>query len=167
MTGPTSPVQPADLSRPPAPARPADALAREAAEALYAREGVASTLGIALLEVREGFARLSMPVGPAMLNGHRTAHGGMIFTLADTAFAYACNSRNLATVAAQASIIFLSPAREGEVLGAEAVERAACGRSGAFWVDVRTADGRPVASFQGLARTVGGPVISPEEHDIG
>ena len=84
----------------------------------------------------------------------------MIFALADTAFAYACNSRNAASVAAQASIIFLSPAREGEVLIAEAREEATAGRSGAYTVNVRTREGRPVATFQGLARAVGGPVLS-------
>ncbi len=140
---------------------PADELARAVAEALFFREGVAGALAITLLEVREGYARISMPIGETMLNGHQTVHGGMIFTLADTAFAYACNSRNLAAVAAQASIIFLSPALEGEVLIAQAREQSVSGRSGAYVVDIATADGRPVASFHGLARTVGGAVIQP------
>ena len=108
-----------------------------------------------------------MAITPTMLNGHQTVHGGMVFILADTAFAYACNSRNIATVAAQASIIFLSPAHAGEVLVAEAKELASAGRSGAYAVAVSTEDGRAVASFQGLARTVGGPVITLEENDLG
>ena len=120
-----------------------------------------------LLEAREGFARVSMPIVGTMLNGHRTAHGGMIFILADTAFAYACNSRNVATVSAQASIIFLGPAREGEVLVAEAREQAIAGRNGAYVVNVMTADHRSVASFQGLARTVGGAIIHNQEEDLG
>jgi acyl-CoA thioesterase len=144
-----------------------DALARKTAEALYAREGVVAALGIDLIEVRQGYARLEMTVRPMMLNGHLTAHGGMVFSLADTAFAYACNSRNVATVAAQASIVFLEPAREGEVLVAEARELASSGRTGVYLVDIATRDGRSIASFQGLARAVGGPVIPPQENDIG
>jgi len=101
-----------------------------------------------------------------MLNGHGTAHGGMLFALADSAFAYACNSRNLRTVAAQASIVFLEPAREGEMLIAEARERALVARSGVYDVSVRTADGRAIAEFTGFSRSVGGEVVphspSPE-----
>ncbi len=84
----------------------------------------------------------------------------MIFALADAAFAYACNSRNVANVAALASIIFLSPAREGPVPVAEAREDATAGRSGAYTVTVITREGRSVATFQGLARAVDGPVLS-------
>ena len=94
-----------------------------------------------------------------MLNGHGTAHGGMIFALADSAFAYACNSRNLRTVAAQASIVFLEAAREGEVLIAEAEEQALVGRSGVYHVAVRTEDGRAIAEFTGFSRSVGREVV--------
>jgi acyl-CoA thioesterase len=104
-----------------------------------------------------------MKVRPDMLNGHGTAHGGMIFALADTAFAYACNGRNLRTVAAQASIVFLDAAREGEMLVAEAREQALAGRSGVYNVSVTTADGRAVAEFQGFSRSIGGPVIGEDE----
>jgi acyl-CoA thioesterase len=100
-----------------------------------------------------------MKVRADMLNGHRTAHGGMIFALADTAFAYACNGRNLKSVAAHASIAFLDAAREGEVLVAEAREAALAGRSGVYNVAVRGGDGRAVAEFQGLSRSLGTPVI--------
>lgn len=133
----------------------------EIAATMFAREGTGKTWGIVIDEAAEGYARIRMRLRADMTNGHGTAHGGMIFALADTAFAYACNSRNVATVAAQASIIFLSAAREGEMLVAEARERASEGRSGAYAVSVRTEDGRAIADFQGLSRTIGGPVIAP------
>ena len=97
-----------------------------------------------------------------MLNGHGNAHGGMIFALADTAFAYACNSRNVRTVAAQASIAFVEAGREGELLQAEASEQALQGRSGVYTATVRGEDGRTIAIFQGLSRSVGGPIIGDE-----
>ena len=140
-----------------------DDLARRVADTLLAREGTAAAWGIVIEEARVGYARIRMTLRPDMLNGHRTAHGGMLFALADSAFAYACNSGNIATVAQQASIIFLSPAVEGEILIAEARESALAGRSGAYIVDVHTADGRPVAQFQGLSRAVGGAVVELED----
>ena len=88
-----------------------DALARKVADHLRAREGTGKAFDIVIDEVREGYARIHMTVRADMLNGHGVAHGGMIFTLADTAFAYACNSRNLNTMANQASIVFLSPGK--------------------------------------------------------
>lgn len=129
---------------------------------LFEREGTGRAWGLRIEEVGEGYARVAMAVRNDMTNGHRTAHGGMIFSLADTAFAYACNSRNVATVAQGASIVFLSPAREGEVLVAEAREIALAGRSGAYSVSVATSDGRAVAQFQGHSRAVGGPAIQPD-----
>jgi acyl-CoA thioesterase len=125
-------------------------------------EGTGPAWDVAIEEAREGYARISMRLRPDMLNGHGTAHGGMIFALADTAFAYACNSRNAKTVAAQASIVFLDSARVGEMLVAEARETALAGRSGVYHVAVRGEDGRAVAEFQGYSRTVGGPVIGDE-----
>lgn len=139
-----------------------DAQANRVAQALIAREGTAGAWALTLEDARVGYSRVSMRLRADMLNGHRTAHGGMIFALADSAFAYACNSRNQSTVAQQASILFLSAAHEGEILVAEARESALSGRVGAYIVDVRTADGRPVASFQGLSRAVGGAVIETE-----
>lgn len=137
----------------------ADALARRVAEHMLAQEGTGPHWGIAIEETREGYARISMVVRADMLNGHRIAHGGMIFALADTAFAYACNSRNVSTVAQQASIVFLAPAKEGERLVAEAREEAVAGRSGAYVVTVRTAEGENIAVFQGLSRAVGGTML--------
>ena len=102
---------------------------------------------------------IAMTLTAEMLNGHRIAHGGMVFALADTAFAYVCNGRNEKSVAAQASIVFLGSAQEGETLIAEAEEVATAGRGGVTRVAVRTSDGRPVAEFTGYSRTIGGPVI--------
>lgn len=94
-----------------------------------------------------------------MLNGHGKAHGGIIFAFADTAFGYACNSRNVRAVAAQASIVFLQAASEGDILIAEAQERALSGRSGIYDVSVRTAAGDAIAEFRGYSRSVGGHVF--------
>ena len=140
-----------------------DALAVQVSRALIAREGTASAWGLTLEEAGEGYARVRMPVREDMLNGHRTAHGAMIFALADSAFAYACNARNVATVAQGATIHFLSPAQLGETLVAEAREVMLAGRSGSYVVEVRTADGRAVASFHGLSRSIGGAVIEQEK----
>ena len=141
----------------------ADELAARVASAMLAQEGTGPAWGIEIEEAREGYARIRMRVRADMLNGHRTAHGGIIFALADTAFAYACNSRNVKTMAAQASILFLDSVEAGEMLVAEAREQAAAGRSGAYHVSVRGEDGRPVAEFQGLSRSVGGPVTGEIE----
>jgi acyl-CoA thioesterase len=126
---------------------------------MLAAEGTGPAWGLQLEEAREGYARVRMTVRADMLNGHGTAHGGLIFALADSAFAYACNGRNLRTVAAQASIVYLEPAREGDILVAEAEERALVGRSGVYNVSVRTADGRAIAEFTGFSRSVGGEVV--------
>ena len=137
----------------------ADELASKVAHAMLAAEGTGPAWGIAIEEARAGYVRLSMRVRDDMLNGHRTVHGGMVFSLADTAFAYVCNGRNERTVAAQAGIVFLSSAEAGEVLVAEAEELSTSGRSGVTRVAVRTADGRPVAEFTGYSRTIGGAVV--------
>jgi acyl-CoA thioesterase len=142
-----------------------DSLAARLAHAMLAAEGTGPAWGIAIEEAREGYARIRMTLRADMLNGHGTAHGGMVFALADTAFAYACNSRNLRTVAAQASIVFLEPAREGDVLIAEARERVLVGRSGVYDVSVRTADGRPIAEFTGFSRSIGGALIDGADED--
>jgi len=137
----------------------ANELARKVAHGMLADEGTGPAWGIAIEEARAGYARLSMLVRDDMLNGHRTVHGGMVFALADTAFAYVCNGRNEKTVAAQASIVFLGSAKEGETLIAEAEEAATAGRSGVTRVTVRTADGRPIAEFTGYSRTISGVVV--------
>jgi len=137
----------------------ADELANQVARGMLVAEGTGPSWGITIEEARAGYARLSMRVRPDMLNGHGIVHGGMVFALADTAFAYVCNGRNEKTVAAQASIIFLGSANEGETLIAEAGEAATEGRSGVTRVTVRTSDGRSIAEFTGYSRTLGGVVV--------
>ena len=139
-------------------------LAQRVAERLISLEGTAAAWNLMLEEVREGYARVSMKLRADMLNGHRTAHGGMIFALADSAFAYACNSRNELTIAQQASILFLAPAHEGDILVAEAWEDARAGRVGAS-VTVTIQTGGPIAQFQDLSRTTGGTVLSKQEQE--
>src|SRR3954469_14722028 len=127
----------------------ADELASRVAQHMLSKEGTGPAWEIVIEEARAGYARLSMEVRADMLNGHRIVHGGMVFALADTAFAYVCNGRNEKTVAAQASIVFLDTAKEGETLIAEAEELATAGRSGVTRVTVRTSDDRPIAEFTG------------------
>jgi len=141
----------------------ADQLAAKVAQTMLAREGTGPAWGIEIEEARQGYSRIRMTVRAEMLNGHAIAHGGMLFALADTAFAYACNSRNLRTVAAQASITFLDQAAEGEMLVAEAREQVLVGRSGVYNVSVRTSDGRPIAEFQGFSRSLGGSFLDAGE----
>jgi acyl-CoA thioesterase len=136
-----------------------DQLANRVAHEMLAGEGTGPAWGIKIEEAREDYARISMVVRADMLNSHGIAHGGMIFALADTAFAYVCNGANHASVAAQASIVFLDKVREGETLIAEATEVAREGRAGVTRVAVRTGDGRAIAEFTGYSRTLGGPVI--------
>ena len=137
----------------------ANELANRVAHAMLAAEGTGPAWNLKLEQVREGYARVSMVVRADMLNGHGFAHGGMIFALADSAFAYVCNGGNHASMAAQASIVFLDKVREGETLIAEASEVAREGRAGVTRVAVRTGDGRPVAEFTGYSRTLGGAVV--------
>jgi acyl-CoA thioesterase len=137
----------------------ANELASRVAHGMLADEGTGPAWGIAIEEARAGYARLSMTIRADMLNGHRIVHGGMVFSLADTAFAYVCNGKNEKTVAAQASIIFLGSANEGETLIAEAEELSTAGRSNVTRVAVRTSDGRAIAEFTGYSRTLGGAVV--------
>ena len=140
-----------------------DELASRVAHHMLSQEGTGPAWEITIEEARAGYARLSMEVRADMLNGRGIVHGGMVFALADTAFAYACNSRNERTVAAQASIVFLNAAREGETLVAEAREQARSGGSGVYIVTVTGEAGRPIASFQGYSRGIGGAVIGDSE----
>ena len=121
------------------------------------RDPAATSLGIELVEAAPGRAEVRMRVRPDMLNGHGTCHGGVVFTLADTAFAVACNTDRDVTVAAGATIEFLAPARDGAILTARCAERARQGRSGYYEVDVVADDGAIIALFQGRSRTIGAP----------
>jgi len=137
----------------------ANELADRVARRMLADEGTGPAWGIKIEEARGGYCRLSMTLRDDMLNGHRIAHGGMVFALADTAFAYVCNGRNERSVAAQANIVFLGTANAGETLVAEAEEVAREGRSGVTRVSVRTDGGRAIAEFTGYSRSIGGAVV--------
>lgn len=134
-----------------------------AAEAMYAKDTAAQEMKMQIEAVSPGRAVLSMEVQPAHLNGHRICHGGIIFTLADTAFAYACNSYNTLTVAQENQITFLAPGQLGERLTATAEEQALAGRSGVYDVTVTGGDGRKVALMRGLSRTVKGQHFPEDE----
>ncbi len=131
------------------------ALARACADAMWAEDNASQGLGMVLEAVGPGTARMAMQVAPHMTNGHGMCHGGFIFTLADSAFAFACNSHNERAVAAQGAITFLAPAQRGETLRAVAEERHRAGRSGVYDVRVTGEDGRVIAEFRGHSRTLG------------
>jgi acyl-CoA thioesterase len=113
---------------------------------------------MALDEIRPGYARMSMPVRRDMINGHGTCHGGYVFMLADSAFAFACNSHNFNTVGAGCSIDYVAPAREGDVLMAEATEMALLGKTGIYDVEVANQHGQKIALFRGKSHRVAGHV---------
>ena len=140
------------------------ALASATAHAMWQRDRTAQALAMRIEHIAPGHATLSMPVRSDMVNGHHICHGGMIFTLADTAFAYACNSYNQTTVASACHVDFIAPAKEHEVLHAEAIERSASGRTGVYDVTVRTAEGKLIALFRGKSHRIGGEVISGPDH---
>lgn len=130
---------------------PADpqALAQAVGAAMYAVDAATQGLGMNVAEMAPGYARLTMRVRPDMLNGHQTCHGGFIFSLADSAFAFSCNSRNVSTVASGCTIDFLAPVYEDDLLTAVAQERSLVGRTGVYDVTVTNQDGRTVALFRG------------------
>jgi acyl-CoA thioesterase len=130
--------------------------ARESAARMYAEDRATKALRISIDEVGPGRATARMRVTADMTNGHGVAHGGYIFLLADTAFAYACNSYGPVTVAQGGQIAFLLPAREGDELTASAAERVRLKRNGVYDVSVRRADGTILAEFRGQSRTVPG-----------
>ena len=134
-------------------------IAAASAAALYKRDTAARSLGIRVEEIAPGRASLSMSVEDKMVNGHGICHGGYIFTLADTAFAYACNSRNASTVAAGARIEFLAPARLGDRLSATASEVSLRGRNGVYDVVVSREDGEQLALFRGNSLRIEGSIF--------
>ncbi|MFN3611984.1 hydroxyphenylacetyl-CoA thioesterase PaaI [Tepidimonas sp.] len=142
------------------PATDPQALAEAVGAAMWSRDHATQALGMRLDAIAPGRAVLSMPVRRDMVNGHAICHGGLIFTLADSAFAYACNSYNHNTVASACHIDFLAPAREGDVLEAEAVERSLAGRTGVYDITVRVRGGRTVALFRGKSYRLSGEVIA-------
>ena len=136
-----------------------DARARATAQSMYARDHATRHLGIEIREVRAGYARMAMTVRAEMLNGHHVCHGGFIFTLADSAFAFACNSHNLNTVASGATIDFLAPGREGDVLTAQAQEQSLAGRTGVYDVVVTNQRDEKIVLFRGRSYRIKGEVI--------
>ncbi|SEO67872.1 acyl-CoA thioesterase [Methylobacterium sp. ap11] len=137
-------------------------LARACAEAMWAEDRASRGLGMTLDHAGPGEAVLSMRVRDDMTNGHGSCHGGFIFALADSAFAFACNAHDQRAVAQHCAVTFLRPGRRGEVLTARAVERVREGRSGIYDVTVTDAQGGVVAEFRGHSRTVPGTVLAGE-----
>ena len=144
---------------PAATAQAAQALAERVAAAMYARDRASQAMGMKVVAVGPGHAELTMTVRADMLNGHAICHGGFIFTLADSAFAFACNSYNLTTVASGCAIDFVAPAREGDALTARAFERSVSGRTGVYDIEVRNQRGETIAYFRGKAYRVRGHVV--------
>ena len=134
-------------------------LAQACADAMYADDAASRALGIEIVDVAPGRATATMRITEQMLNGHRIAHGGYVFLLADTAFAFACNTYNQRTVAAGCDIVFVDAVRDGDLLTASAVERVRSGRSGVYDVTVRRADGAVVAELRGRSRTIAGTLL--------
>jgi acyl-CoA thioesterase len=130
-------------------------LARACAEAMWKEDDASKGLGMEIVEIKPGQATLAMTIAPHMVNGQRIAHGGFIFTLADSAFAFACNSHNERVVAAQGSITFIRPGRLGDRLIATAREISRSGRSGIYDVRVTVGDD-VIAEFRGHSRVIGG-----------
>jgi acyl-CoA thioesterase len=137
-------------------------LAELAAKTMYERDPASRALGMALDAIRPGYARMSMRVREDMLNGHGTCHGGYLFMLADSAFAFACNSHNFNTVGAGCTIDYLAPGRAGDVLAAEAVEQALAGKTGVYDVAVRNQDGALLALFRGKSHRIAGHLVDVE-----
>ena len=134
--------------------------AQRIAEVIWPEDAASRWLGMKLEEVRAGYARLSMRVTAHMVNGQKVCHGGLIFTLADSSFGYACNTHNQRALAAGASIDFLSPAHLGDVLVAECVESARAGRRGIYDAKVTNQKGDPIALFRGESAVVKGTWIA-------
>jgi len=159
-------------ARAPAPTPPVvrapEETARLCAEAMWANDRASQDLGIEILEVGPGTAVLAMTITETMTNGLGTAHGGFIFALADSAFAFACNSHDERTVAAQCAIAYLHPGKRGHRLIARAREITRSGRSGIYDVNV-SQDGITIAEFRGHSRTIGGALIAshaPQPDDL-
>jgi len=139
-----------------------DDLARACAEAMWKEDGASKGLGMEILQIKPGEAVLAMTIGPHMVNGQQIAHGGFIFTLADSAFGFACNSHNERAVTAHCNISFIRPARLGDRLIAAAREISRTGRSGIY--DVRVSvDDVVIAELRGHSRTVGGAWVPSAE----
>jgi acyl-CoA thioesterase len=138
----------------------AQRVAELCAHALFAADEASRNLGMRIEEVKPGFARLRMTVRSDMVNGHGICHGGIVFALADSAFAVACNTYNAVTVAAAASIDFLASTRVNDELTAEARELWRSKRSGIYEIAIFNQRGEPIALFRGRSHCTGGPIVS-------
>ena len=137
-------------------------LAEACAKAMWADDRASQGLGMTIERMAPGEAVISMRVRKEMTNGHGMCHGGFIFTLADSAFAFACNSYDQSTVAQQCSVTFIEPVTEGEVLTAHAIERNRAGRGGIYDVTVRNSGKIVVAEFRGHSRTIAGSLLAKD-----
>jgi acyl-CoA thioesterase len=134
-------------------------LAERVAAAMFARDRASQSLGIEIVRVAPGEAELTMRVRADMVNGHAICHGGFVFALADSTFAFACNSYNASTVAQGCAIEYLAPAREGDLLAAVGRERSRAGRTGVYDIEVRNQRGETIALFRGKSYRVKGSVV--------
>ena len=137
-------------------------LASECAQSLFQRDAASQAMGMRLLSAGPGCARVGMTVRADMLQGHGTSHGGHLFTLADTAFAFACNSYNEATVILGCSIHYIAPARLGDTLTADCIEQSPSGRTDNYAVRIENQVGHLIALFHGQSYKVRGPVLPQE-----
>ena len=135
------------------------ALADAVTHAMWSRDRATQGLGIQILSVKPGYALMAMPVRGDMVNGHHICHGGFMFTLADSAFAFACNSYNKNAVAAGCSIEFLKPGKLDDVLTCEGIEQTLSGRHGIYDMKVTNQNGEVIAMFRGKSAQIPGTVI--------
>ena len=149
------------MNEPPDTSADAQSLAERVTAVMFARDRASQALGMRVTGVRPGWARLVMPVRADMVNGHGLCHGGLVFALGDSAFAFACNSYNDSTVGAAATIDFLSAAREGDELTAEATELWRTRRNGLYEIVVTNQRGERIALFRGRSYRVDGQVVDP------
>jgi acyl-CoA thioesterase len=138
----------------------AAALARACADTMWKEDAATQALGMQLVSVAPGQAVITMTVTDRMVNGHKLCHGGYIFTLADSAFAFACNTYNQRTVAQHCAVTFLASAKLGDKLVARAIERQRSGRSGIYDVTVSREEGNVIAEFRGHSRTIEGELLA-------
>jgi acyl-CoA thioesterase len=150
------------MAGPPDTVSGAQRRAERAAAGLFERDRASQALGMRITGVRPGWARVAMAVRADMLNGHGVCHGGIVFALADSAFAFACNSHNESTVAAAAAIDFLAAAREDDELTAEASELWRTRRNGIYEITVSNQRGERIALFRGRSYRIDGQVVSGE-----
>ncbi len=135
------------------------AIAEAVRDRMFSEDAASRGLGMQVDSVGPGFSKVSMSVRPDMLNGHKTCHGGFITTLADSAFAFACNSHNEVTVASGIVVDFLAPAHEGDRLVAECHEVALTGRTGVYDIRVTNQHGKTVVVMRGRSHTMKGKAV--------